>query len=301
MKNFVLALCLMMSFIANAQIGIGTSTPATTLDVNGGLTTRETSVSLIGNIATIPANTSMVQLLGTATAAISILAPAAPNSGQRLIIFNNTVGGFGSVLNTITIPSGQAGEFVYSSGGWRSINPINIPNVNTAAIIPYASSVPVTLTTIAGGFVGLGSLIGFGNAYSGVGLSASNIDLTGGTGININLGFSVPRNGTIKSITGFFSNTVALSLVGSSVVIQAQLYSNDGTSNLFVPVSGASVSLPALSGTVSIGTTRNAIINGLSIPVNAQSRYILFFSGTATGLSLINTVEGYASAGVSIE
>ena len=301
MKNFLLSSCMMMSLFANAQMGIGTSTPATTLDVNGGLTTRETSVNLVGNIATIPANTSMVQLLGTATAAISILAPAAPNSGQRLIIFNNTVGGFGSVLNSITIPTGQAGEFVYSSGGWRSINPINVPNVNTAAIIPYASSVPVSLTTVAGGFVGLGSLIGFGNAFSGVGLSAGNIDLTGGTGVNVNLGFSVPRNGTIKSVTAFFSNTAALSLVGSSVVIKAQLYSNNGTSNLFVPVAGASVSLPAISGTVSIGTTRNAIINGLSIPVTAQSRYILFFSCTATGLSLVNTVEGYASAGVSIE
>ena len=301
MKNFLLLCCLMICLTANAQLGVGTSTPATTLDVNGGFTTRETSVNLIGNIATIPANVSMVQLLGTASAAISIIAPAAPNSGQRLIIFNNTVGGFGSILNSITIPTGQAGEFVYSSGGWRSINPINIPNVNTAAIIPYASSLPISLTTAVGGFVGLGSLVGFGNASSGVGLSAGNIDLTGGTGANVNLGFSVPRNGTIKSLSAFFSNTAALSLVGSSAVVNAQLYSNDGTNNLFVPVTGVSVSLPAYSGTIAIGSTRNAMINGLSIPVTAQSRYILFFSCTATGLSLINTIEGYASAGVSIE
>lgn len=291
----------MISFVANAQVGIGTSSPATTLDVNGAITNRETQVNLVSNVATIPANTSMVQLLGIATGSITILAPAAPNAGQRLIIFNNTSGGFGGILNGITIPIGQAGEFIYSSGSWRSINPVNVPNVNTAAIIPYASNVPVTLTTITGGLVGLGSLIGFGNAVSGIGLTAGNVDLTGGTGININLGFSVPRNGTLKSITGFFSNTAALSLIGTSVIINAQLYSNDGTSNLFVPVPGGSVSLPAISGTIAIGTTRNAIVNGLSIPVNAQSRYILFFSCTASGLSLINTIAGYASAGVSIE
>ncbi len=283
--------------MSNAQMGIGTSTPATTLDINGGLTTRETTVNIVGNNAAIPSNVSMVQLTGTATATISITVPAAPNSGQRLIIFNNTSGGFSSTLNGIAIPPGQAGEYFYSTGGWRSIN----PNTVTSAIIPYASSVPVTLTTVTGGFVGLGSLIGFGNAFSGVGLSAGNIDLTGGAGININLGFSVPRNGTIKSITAFFSNTAALSLVGTSVVIKAQLYSNNGTGNLFVPVSGASVSLPAISGVIAIGSTRNAMSAGLSIPVVAQSRYILFFSCTATGLSLVNSIDGYASAGVSIE
>ena len=221
MKNILLCFCLTISFISNAQVGIGTSTPATTLDVNGAITNRETEVTLAVNTATIPANTSMVQLLGVATGSITIMAPAAPNAGQRLIIFNNTTGGFGGILNGITIPIGQAGEFVYSSGNWRSINPVNVPNVNTAAIIPYASSVPVSLTTIAGGFTGLGSLIGFGNSLAGVGLTAGNIDLTGGTGINTNFGFSVPRNGTIKSITGFFSNTAALSLIGTSVIIKS--------------------------------------------------------------------------------
>jgi hypothetical protein len=38
----------------------------------------------------------------------------------------------------------------------------------------------------------------------------------------------------------------------------------------------------------------------LAIPVTAQTRLLLVFSATAAGLSLINTVTGYASAGVTI-
>jgi hypothetical protein len=38
----------------------------------------------------------------------------------------------------------------------------------------------------------------------------------------------------------------------------------------------------------------------LAIPVTAQTRLLLVFSATATGLSLVNTIVGYASAGVTI-
>jgi len=300
MKKTILGIFLLKSLITAAQVGIGTSTPGTTLDVNGAITSRETQVTVSANAAAIPANTSLVQLTGTATGSISITAPAAPNAGQRLIIFNNTAGGFSGILNSITIPNGQAGEFIYSSGGWRSVN---VPNPNTASIIPYASSLPITLTTILGGVAGTGALVGFGNSLSGIALSAANIDITGGAGLNINFGFSVPRNGTIKSITAFFSSTVALGLIGTNLSIKAELYQSTGiTSNVFAPVPGATVILgPALTGLVSLGNTCSGIINGLAIPVTAQSRYLLVFSGSATGLSLINVVSGYASAGVSIE
>ena len=133
----------------SGNVGVGTANPGTTLDVNGALTNRETEVTVSGNAVTIPANTSMVRITGTATNSISVTVPAAPKPGQRLIVFNNTVGGFGSVLNSISVPNGKALEFVYSGGGWQSINTINAP-----AILPYASSSPVTLTTIAGGLAG---------------------------------------------------------------------------------------------------------------------------------------------------
>lgn len=120
-------------FAQTGNVGINTTTPGTTLDVNGAITNRETAISVAGNTANIPANTSQAQLTGSATATVSISVPAAPNAGQRLVIFNNTTGGFGAALNGVTIPNGKALEFVYSNAGWRATDggtvgaaPVNI-------------------------------------------------------------------------------------------------------------------------------------------------------------------------------
>ncbi|WP_164463290.1 tail fiber domain-containing protein [Chryseobacterium sp. G0201] len=119
------ALCVLTTMHFNAQtgnVGINTITPGTTLDVNGAITNRETAVAVATNAATIPANISLARLTGAATAAVAITAPTAPNAGQRLIIYNNTTGGFAASLNSFTIPNGQALEFTYSNGGWRATN-----------------------------------------------------------------------------------------------------------------------------------------------------------------------------------
>lgn len=84
--------------------------------------------------------------------------------------------------------------------------------------------------------------------------------------------------------------------------MQAQLYSSATPDNIFSPIPGTAVTLaPALTGVlVPPGTTSNGILTGLNIPVTAQTRLLLVFSATATGLTLVNTVAGYGSAGVSI-
>jgi BclB C-terminal domain-containing protein len=168
------------------------------------------------------------------------------------------------------------------------------------SIIPFASGTPVTLTTTLGGLVGQVGLIGFGNSGSAT-PSGPFIDLTGGPGINTNFAFSVPRDGTLTSIAAYFSLTTAESLVGTTVTVTAQLYSSSTPDNTFTPVPGAAVTLfPPLTGVVAIGTTSNGIITGLSIPVTAQTRYLVVFSVTSAGISLINTVPGYASGGMTI-
>ncbi|WP_137906143.1 hypothetical protein [Chryseobacterium sp. 2VB] len=124
-------------FAQAGNVGINTTTPGTTLDVNGAITNRETAVAVSGNAVTVPANVSQVQLTGAATATVTITAPAAPNAGQRLVIFNNTTGGFEATLNGVTIPNGKALEYVYSNSGWRSTDGgavgtagVNIYNAN---------------------------------------------------------------------------------------------------------------------------------------------------------------------------
>ncbi|WP_330999687.1 exosporium glycoprotein BclB-related protein, partial [Bacillus amyloliquefaciens] len=170
------------------------------------------------------------------------------------------------------------------------------------AIIPFASGLPTAVTTIAGGLIGTVSLVGFGNSVTGVSVGGGGaIDLTGAGGTLLNFAFSVPRSGTITSIAAYFSTTAALSLVGSTVTITAQLYSSTVPNNTFTPIPGASVTLaPPLTGVLSIGSISNGITTGLNIAVTPQTRLLMVFSATATGLSLINTVAGYASAGVTI-
>ncbi|EHQ87557.1 exosporium glycoprotein BclB-related protein [Desulfosporosinus youngiae] len=168
------------------------------------------------------------------------------------------------------------------------------------AIIPYASGEPISITTIALGLVGLPSFVGFGNSVQGLTALGATIDLTGVGGL-LNFAYSVPRDGTITSIAAFFSVTAALALAGSTVTITAQLYSSTTPDNIFSPIAGTAVTLaPALTGVVSVGDISNGIVTGLAIPVTAETRLLMVFSAEAAGLSLINIVAGYASAGVAI-
>ena len=170
------------------------------------------------------------------------------------------------------------------------------------AIIPFASGAPINMTTIIGGLTGTSAVLGFGNSASGISNSGGFIDLTGGAGVNLNMAFSVPRDGVITSLSAFFSTTVAQSLIGSTVSVTAQVYMADKNSNTFTPVPGAMATLaPTFTGILAIGSPASGTTTGLSIPVPAGSRLLLVFSATATGISLINTVSGYASAGLAID
>lgn len=195
--------------------------------------------------------------------------------------------------------------FYYSKTGvWVRLTDANDASggTNGGAIIPFASGLPVTLTTIAGGLAGTPSFIGFGNSAPSLSILGSTIDLTGAAGTLLNFAFSMPRSGTIKSMSAYFSTTAALSLIGSTVTVTAQLYSSTAPNNSFTAVPGASVTLaPSLTGIISIGAVSNGITTGLNIPVTAETRFLLVFSTSAAGISLLTTTAGYAGAGLSIE
>ncbi|MDE7053017.1 MAG: bclB domain-containing protein [Lachnospiraceae bacterium] len=197
-----------------------------------------------------------------------------------------------------TGPTGAIGP-TGADGATGPTGPTGI--AGTGAIIPFASGLPVALTTIAGGLAGLPAFVGFGSNVQGLTVLGSTINITNAAGTLSNFAFQVPRDGTITSFSAFFSTTAALSLVGSTVTVNAQIYQSTAPNNIFSPIAGTLINLaPSLSGIVSIGTLLNGALTGLSIPVTAQTRLMLVFSATASGLSLINTVAGYASAGLSI-
>lgn len=171
----------------------------------------------------------------------------------------------------------------------------------TGAIIPFASGLPISLTTIAGGLAGLPAFVGFGSSAQGLTLLGSTINITNASGTLSNFAFQVPRAGIITSFSAFFSTTAAFSFIGSTVTVNAQIYQSTTPDNVFSPIPGTLISLtPGLSGAISIGTLLNGALTGLNIPVTAQTRLMLVFSATASGLTLINTLTGYASAGLSI-
>ena len=115
----------------------------------------------------------------------------------------------------------------------------------------------------------------------------------------INAGISFARGDYVGAAVA--AGTAALSLIGTTVTVNAQIYQSATPNNVFSPIAGTLISLtPSLTGVISVGTLLNGALTGLSIPVTAQTRLMLVFSATAGGLSLINTVAGYASAGLSI-
>lgn len=169
------------------------------------------------------------------------------------------------------------------------------------AIVPFASGTPAIVTTVAGGVPGTSTLVGFGSSVSGVSGAGTSINLAGSAGELLNFAFSVPRAGTITSIDAYFSNTVAASIIGTTVTVTAQLYQSAAPDNTFTAIPGATVTLsPALTGIVTSGFVSHGVITGLTIPVQAETRLLLVFSATAAGLSLIQTIQGYASGGVNI-
>ncbi|BFK80181.1 hypothetical protein I3900191A7_03260 [Clostridium baratii] len=223
-----------------------------------------------------------------ATGAQGLIGPTGATGAQGLVGPTGATGAQGLI--------GPTG----ATGAQGLIGPTGATGVaGSSAIIPYASGLPVSLTTVVGGLVGTTSLVGFGNSATGVNIVGGVIDLTGAAGTLLNMSFSVPRAGTITSIAAYFSITAGLSLIGSTITIKAQLYQSTTPDNKFSAVSGAEVNL-TLTDTITLGAVRHGITTGLNIQVQPQTRLLLVFSATASGLSLVNTVAGYASAGVSI-
>lgn len=175
----------------------------------------------------------------------------------------------------------------------------NTGTTSTGAIIPFASGTSITVTTVLGGSLNTSSAVAFGSGVGNITISAGTISID----TLSNVAFSASRDGTITSLTAFFSTTAALVLVGSTVTITAQLYESATPDNSFVAVPGAVVTLaPALTGILAIGRISSGTTTGLSIPVTAGTRLLMVFSANVSaGLDIDATIAGYASAGLSID
>jgi len=195
-------------------------------------------------------------------------------------------------------PPGEPGQ----DGTDGNTGPPGPPGPAGSGSIVYAASsgMPVTPTTIAGGLPGQVAVLPLDGAQAGTGqLVGGTLDLTGGPG-QVVPAQTFPIDETIESMTVFSSTTQALSLLGTTVTVSAQLYTSSTPDNTFVAVPGASViAAPPLTGVDAIGTVSSGMTTGLSIPITAGTRGVIVVSVEATGIELINTVPMYASASIS--
>ena len=190
------------------NVGIGTNTPGTKLDVNGAITVRETSVAVSNNAATIPANVSQIQLTGAATATITLSAATPPNAGQLMNIYNNTTGGYAAMFNSLTIPNGQAVEFIYSNAAWRGVSSAVTVAGATGATGSNGSAGPTGPTGPAGAAGAVGA--------TGAAGTAGAAGATGPTGAAGAAGTAGAAGATGSTGAGYYGTSSSSNTIASS-------------------------------------------------------------------------------------
>lgn len=176
--------------------------------------------------------------------------------------------------------------------------PENEPNEAKGTIIPIASGDAAIISTKFGGVADKQAFVGYGTSQTAT-IVKGRIDLTG----TPSAAFSMPRDGMITSLSGFFSLAEGKTLVGSEITVTAQIYQSNMPNNSFAPIPGASVTLsPALTGSLPMGAVTSGAVCGLSVPVSKGTRLLYVLSAHVTGgVAVAENLSGTISGGIGIE
>ncbi len=170
------------------------------------------------------------------------------------------------------------------------------------AIIPFASGTPVLMQAHDGGGNRPRVMVGFGIGATVVPRGGGQIELPHSGVPPMDLSFSVPRDGEITSIAGYYANVTSADLGPADVQIRGQLYQSTTPNGSFTEVPGATVALsPELTGPIASGTVARGTVDGLSIPVTAGTRLLMvFWAHTTDAFAPPLELSGYFSGGVTI-
>jgi hypothetical protein len=194
----LLGLGLFIGHTAHAQLGVklggaSPSTPQTSLDVNGAITSRPTTLTVTGNSATIPANVGQVVLVpastGGPTADIALSLAAAPFPGQMLFVVNNTAQR--ALLNGVGVSAGQSMIFTGDAASSNFIGASDNLGNHTAT---------QTLNLQGNALTGTGSTIG---TTVGLGVRADGgLNIGQNTSGNVFLGYQAGQATTPDIVAG---------------------------------------------------------------------------------------------------
>ncbi len=166
----------------------------------------------------------------------------------------------------------------------------------------YASSsgTPIVATTILGGLAGTVGIMPLSGANNFSGLPLAGGDVFTSASNAAGMVQILPKLTFITGMEGRFTASTNQLLVGTTVTVTAQLYTDQGGIGILSAVPGAVCTMaPPLTGIVSPGDERSCSATGLSIAVGAGTAAAIVISATATGLSLSNTVTGWASTSIA--
>ncbi|SDS15641.1 hypothetical protein SAMN05444162_0855 [Paenibacillaceae bacterium GAS479] len=155
-----------------------------------------------------------------------------------------------------------------------------------------------------------GVIIGYGFESRTISVSTNDSSTSISIVLADNLGgnnyaFSMPRGGTLSSMTASFTLTSPAIFINSPMTIQAQLCRSSASASPYSPfttIPGAIVPLiPALSGNLTNLTCQGSL-NGLDISLNPGDRLVVVFTASSPPNSFANppSILGTGSASITI-
>ncbi|MGL5415439.1 MAG: exosporium glycoprotein BclB-related protein, partial [Clostridium sp.] len=166
------------------------------------------------------------------------------------------------------------------------------------SIIPYASGVVKGSASAqsGNGEPFFGTLLGFGGSQASINISNGQITSYYGSGI-YSFAYSMPRDGCLTDISGYFTNEFAMALGTSTITLEGQVWASTQPNDVFRPVPGATVQLaPVMTGNVAAQSTYSGVEH-LETPICFKAGDRILYIFTARGTGPLGSVAVYGNFG----